>query len=153
MSSQATYVYCKHALCLARPCHSLLLLPLTSQFKGDIVLSHVDFRYPTRRGRVLRDFNLHIKAGQTVALVGPSGSGKSTIVQLLQRFYDPLKGSGGITIDGTPLQDINVRWLRSKIGVVSQEPTLFQGTIKGTAEGCGLASWAGRCCVSPCAAT
>lgn len=64
----------------------------------------------------------------TVAFVGPSGSGKSTTVQLLQRFYDPLAGQ--VTLDGHDLKDLNVKWLRQQIGVVSQEPVLFNMTIR-----------------------
>ena len=66
--------------------------------------------------------------GQTVALVGSSGCGKSTTVQMIQRFYDPLEGS--ILIDGTDIRKLNIQWLRSHIGVVSQEPVLFGTTIK-----------------------
>ena len=77
---------------------------------------------------MLTDFNLSVKAGTTVALVGTSGSGKSTAVQLLERFYDPV--SGDIFLDGTRLQDLNVRWLRQRIGLVQQEPVLFSGTIE-----------------------
>jgi len=66
--------------------------------------------------------------GQTVALVGPSGSGKSTVVSLLLRFYDP--SSGTIRLDGHPIKDANVDYLRHYIGVVSQEPRLFDATIR-----------------------
>ena len=65
--------------------------------------------------------------GQTVALVGASGSGKSTVIQLIQRFYDAVAGS--ITIDGVNIKDLNIRWLREHIGLVSQEPILFATTI------------------------
>ena len=65
--------------------------------------------------------------GQTVALVGASGCGKSTVVQLIQRFYDPLGGS--VEIDGIDIRKLNVHWLRNRIGVVSQEPVLFAKTI------------------------
>jgi ATP-binding cassette subfamily B (MDR/TAP) protein 1 len=65
--------------------------------------------------------------GQTVALVGSSGCGKSTVVQLLQRFYDPL--SGTVYIDGIDIRQLNVKWLRRHIGIVSQEPVLFATTI------------------------
>ena len=67
-------------------------------------------------------------AGQTVALVGSSGCGKSTCIQLLQRFYDPIRGR--ITIDGYDLKTLNVGWLRENIGVVGQEPVLFSMTIR-----------------------
>ena len=85
--------------------------------------------------QVLKGFSLHIKAGQTVALVGKSGCGKSTIVQLLQRFYDPQQGS--ITIDGLDIRHLNINWLRQHIGVVSQEPVLFSTSIwQNIAYGC-----------------
>jgi ABC-type multidrug transport system fused ATPase/permease subunit len=64
---------------------------------------------------------------QVVALVGPSGSGKSTIMNLLLRYYDPL--SGEVYLDGIDIRDLNVRWLRSQIGYVGQEPTLFSGSV------------------------
>ena len=66
--------------------------------------------------------------GKTVALVGSSGCGKSTCVQLLQRFYDP--DSGSVLIDGNNLRDLNVGWLRDNVGVVGQEPVLFDCTIR-----------------------
>lgn len=97
--------------------------------RGEIDFRHVDFAYPTRADvPVLHDFNLHIKAGQTVALVGSSGSGKSTCVQLLQRFYDPIQG--GVYLDGHDIRDYNLTWYRRQIGVVSQEPVLFNMSIK-----------------------
>ena len=65
--------------------------------------------------------------GETVALVGASGCGKSTVVQLVQRFYDPLEGC--VEIDGIDIRKLNIKWLRNNIGVVSQEPVLFAKTI------------------------
>lgn len=65
---------------------------------------------------------------QTVALVGESGSGKSTVIALLQRFYDP--DSGQITLDGVEIDKLNVKWLRRQMGLVSQEPVLFNDTIR-----------------------
>ena len=76
---------------------------------------------------VLNRISLSIKAGSTVALVGSSGCGKSTCIQLLQRFYDPLDGE--VTIDGLNIKKFNLNCLRSTIGVVNQEPILFQTTI------------------------
>ena len=64
---------------------------------------------------------------QAVALCGPSGCGKSTLISLLERFYDPTAGS--ITLDGVDLRELNVRWLRSRMGLVGQEPVLFMGTV------------------------
>ncbi|KAI9021523.1 putative ABC transporter protein [Phycomyces nitens] len=96
---------------------------------GDIDFSNVKFTYPTRPDvPILKNLNLKIRAGQTVAFVGPSGSGKSTSIQLLQRFYDPLDGQ--VLLDGKDLKSYNVAWLRRQIGVVSQEPVLFNMTIR-----------------------
>ncbi|KAH9619688.1 hypothetical protein KSS87_015757 [Heliosperma pusillum] len=99
------------------------------QVKGDIEFQHVSFTYPTRPDvQIFRDFCLTIDYGKTVALVGESGCGKSTVVSLLERFYDP--DSGCITIDGVEIQKFQLQWLRQQIGLVSQEPTLFNETIR-----------------------
>lgn len=104
-----------------------LVLP-EGRTRGDIRFENVTFRYEgVRPTTVMENFNLHIKSGETLALVGPSGSGKSTLGNLLMRFYDPSEGK--IRIDGHPLQRIRSRSLRQSIGVVLQEPTLFAGTI------------------------
>ncbi|XP_049777245.1 ATP-dependent translocase ABCB1-like [Schistocerca cancellata] len=96
--------------------------------KGDVVFKDVHFEYPTRKGvKILRGLNLRMKSGETVALVGSSGCGKSTCIQLIQRFYDPLRGA--VELDGHDIRNLNVGWLRSQIGVVGQEPVLFQTTI------------------------
>jgi len=84
-------------------------------------------RYPTRPGRVLRHVSIDVPAGTTVALVGSSGSGKSTLIQLMQRFYDP--SHGAVMLDGNNIRDVDCQWLRRQIGIVSQEPTLFNGTV------------------------
>jgi len=92
--------------------------------KGNISFKNVTFAYPARPGaQVLKTFSLTVPAGKTVALCGPSGSGKSTVVQLVERFYDPLAGS--ITLDQVDLRELNVKWLREHIGLVLQEPKLF----------------------------
>ena len=78
--------------------------------------------------KVLQGITFTIKKGQTVALVGTSGCGKSTTIQILQRFYDPIKGT--VKVDGIDLRDLNISWLRNQIGVVSQEPVLFADTIE-----------------------
>jgi ATP-binding cassette subfamily B (MDR/TAP) protein 1 len=96
---------------------------------GNIEFKDVMFKYPTRPDiTILKQLNLQIKPGMTVAFVGPSGSGKSTSVQLLQRFYDP--NAGSVILDGHNLKEYNVAWLRRQIGVVSQEPVLFNMSIK-----------------------
>jgi len=101
---------------------------IPNEVQGRIVAEHVKFRYPARPDVViLHDFDIVIEPGTTVALVGPSGSGKSTIVQLLERFYDPEEGK--ILLDGNNIKDLNLRWLRRQIGHVTQEPTLFKGTV------------------------
>jgi len=88
----------------------------------------VRFRYPTRPDvPVLRGFNIKVNTGQRVALVGSSGCGKSTAIQLTERFYDTL--SGHVSLDGTDLTELNIKWLRAQIGIVSQEPILFDCTI------------------------
>jgi len=97
--------------------------------KGHISIENVNFAYPTRPADpILTDFSTEIVAGQVVAFVGPSGSGKSTVVSLLERFYDPQAGT--VKLDGTNVKDINVSYLRSLIGYVGQEPTLFATTIR-----------------------
>ncbi|KAI3805867.1 hypothetical protein L1987_21754 [Smallanthus sonchifolius] len=97
--------------------------------KGEIELRHVSFKYPTRPDvEIFRDLCLTIRSGKTVALVGESGSGKSTVIQLLQRFYNP--DSGSITLDGTELKKFQLKWLRLQMGLVSQEPVLFNDTIR-----------------------
>jgi ATP-binding cassette subfamily B (MDR/TAP) protein 1 len=97
--------------------------------EGHVEFRDVHFRYPTRPEQpVLRGLNLSIKPGQYVALVGASGCGKSTTIALLERFYDPL--SGGVYVDGKEISKLNVNDYRSYIALVSQEPTLYQGTIR-----------------------
>ncbi|KAF9577929.1 Multidrug resistance protein 1, partial [Lunasporangiospora selenospora] len=97
--------------------------------QGHIIVKDVDFAYPSRPDvPILKKMNVEIKAGQTVALVGHSGSGKSTIIGLVERFYDPI--SGTVTLDGIEIKDWNVTHLRNSIGIVSQEPVLFNATIK-----------------------
>ncbi|KAI9884071.1 MAG: GTPase-activating protein [Watsoniomyces obsoletus] len=97
--------------------------------EGNIEFRDVHFRYPTRPDQpVLRGLNLSVKPGQYVALVGASGCGKSTTIALLERFYDPL--AGGIYVDGKEISSLNVNDYRKHLALVSQEPTLYQGTIK-----------------------
>jgi subfamily B ATP-binding cassette protein MsbA len=94
--------------------------------RGEIRFAHVYFGYEMSK-TVLKDINLHIPAGCTVALVGPSGAGKSTFVKLIPRFYDV--SSGKITIDGWDTQDFKLDCLRRHIATVPQEPILFSGTV------------------------
>ncbi|XP_014668798.1 PREDICTED: phosphatidylcholine translocator ABCB4-like [Priapulus caudatus] len=95
---------------------------------GSITLRNVKFHYPTRpEVEVLQGIDVSVRPSQTLALVGSSGCGKSTIIQLLERFYDPQDGA--VMLDDEFVTDLNVRWLRSNIGVVSQEPILFDNTI------------------------
>ncbi|CAL4957077.1 unnamed protein product [Urochloa decumbens] len=97
--------------------------------RGNIEFQHVSFKYPTRPDvQIFRDLCLTIHAGKTVALVGESGSGKSTAISLLQRFYDP--DVGHILLDGVDIQKFQLRWLRQQMGLVSQEPALFNDTIR-----------------------
>ncbi|GAA5918154.1 hypothetical protein JCM1841_005277 [Sporobolomyces salmonicolor] len=101
--------------------------------EGTIELTNVDFIYPSRPAvQVLYGFSGTFPHGKMTALVGGSGSGKSTIIGLMERFYDPVSGS--ITLDGVELRELNVKWLRNQIGLVSQEPTLFATTVAGNIE-------------------
>ncbi|KAI1328401.1 multidrug resistance protein [Xylariaceae sp. FL0255] len=97
--------------------------------EGTVEFRDVHFRYPTRPEQpVLRGLNLIVRPGQYVALVGASGCGKSTTIALLERFYDPLVG--GVYVDGKEISTLNINQYRSFLALVSQEPTLYQGTIK-----------------------
>jgi ATP-binding cassette, subfamily B (MDR/TAP), member 1 len=97
--------------------------------EGHIEFRDVHFRYPTRPEQpVLRGLNLTVKPGQYVALVGASGCGKSTTIALMERFYDPLVG--GVYVDGKEISKLHLNDYRSYLALVSQEPTLYQGTIR-----------------------
>ncbi|KAL2547075.1 ABC transporter B family member 15 [Forsythia ovata] len=97
--------------------------------RGQIEFREVYFSYPSRKDTlILQGFNLKLKAGKTVGLVGGSGSGKSTIVSLLERFYDPIKGD--ILLDGHRIKGLQLKWLRSQMGLVNQQPILFATSIK-----------------------
>ncbi|CAF1318669.1 unnamed protein product [Rotaria sp. Silwood1] len=102
-------------------------------FHGEIKFDQVKFIYPTRpTSIVLNKFQLNIKPSQRVALVGASGCGKSTIIQLLERFYDVTSGqlvSIGLLLDDIDIRKLNIHWVRSHFGLVSQEPILFDLTI------------------------
>ncbi|WP_373521644.1 ABC transporter ATP-binding protein [Aquiflexum sp.] len=99
------------------------------RMSGDVQFEQVGFNYPTRPElEVLKNINLHIPAGEKVALAGQSGAGKSTIIQLLLKFYPVEKGA--ILVDGIKISDWNLKQLRSNIGIVPQEVLLFGGSIK-----------------------
>ncbi|KAM3299662.1 hypothetical protein ACQJBY_040927 [Aegilops geniculata] len=97
--------------------------------QGDIDFMHISFKYPSRPDvQIFSDFTLNIPSRKTVALVGQSGSGKSTVIALLERFYDP--DSGVILLDGVEIKNLKLSWLRDQMGLVSQEPVLFNDTIR-----------------------
>uniref|UniRef100_A0A8B9KNW3 ATP-binding cassette, sub-family B (MDR/TAP), member 5 n=1 Tax=Astyanax mexicanus TaxID=7994 RepID=A0A8B9KNW3_ASTMX len=97
-------------------------------FKGDIEFHELHFSYPTRPNiKILQGLNVSVRQGQTLALVGGSGCGKSTSIQLLERFYNP--AGGQVFADGMDTRMLNLAWLRSQLGLVSQEPILFDCTI------------------------
>ncbi|VDM68067.1 unnamed protein product, partial [Strongylus vulgaris] len=96
---------------------------------GHITFRNVYFNYPTRKHtRILRGLNLEVRPGTTVALVGRSGCGKSTVMALLERFYNPKRGT--IMVDGENIKNLNIRSLREQVCIVSQEPTLFDCTLR-----------------------
>ena len=96
---------------------------------GQIEFKNVCFSYPSRpEMKVLDNFTCVFEAGKTTALVGPSGSGKSTIIQMIERFYQ--NDSGSITVDGQPLEGLDLRSFRRQVGYVGQEPVLFNATIR-----------------------
>ncbi|KAF2484720.1 multidrug resistance protein 1, 2, 3 [Neohortaea acidophila] len=98
------------------------------QLEGTVELRNIRHIYPSRpEVVVMEDVNLVVPAGKTTALVGASGSGKSTIVGLVERFYDPVGGQ--VLLDGHDVQELNLRWLRQQVSLVSQEPTLFATTV------------------------
>lgn len=100
-----------------------------NHIEGTIEFRDVHFRYPTRPEQpVLRGLNLTVQPGQYVALVGASGCGKSTTIALMERFYDPL--SGGVFVDGRDITSYNLNDYRGFLALVSQEPTLYQGSIR-----------------------
>jgi len=113
---------------LADELHQSNLLK-TPEIRGDIDLRHVKFSYPLRPDvEILSDLNLHLPIGTSMALVGSSGSGKSTIGFMLMRLYDP--DAGDVFIDGVNVKEMDPHWLRRHVGIVSQEPVLFSGTIE-----------------------
>jgi len=100
---------------------------LPDEIRGEVIYDKVQFSYTPERP-VLKNVSLHARPGEMIALVGPTGAGKSTIVNLLPAFYEP--SGGRITIDGIDISSVQLESLRSRISVVSQEPFLFNGTIR-----------------------
>jgi len=98
------------------------------QVRGHVVFENVSFRYFKHGEDVLKDVSFEAKPGQTIALLGATGSGKTTIINLLPRFYDVTEGR--VLIDGKDVRDVTLTSLRSAIGIVLQETTLFTGTIR-----------------------
>ena len=95
---------------------------------GAVTFTNVYFNYPARpEVQVLSGLNVAVTPGKALALVGPSGCGKSTVVSLVERFYDPTNGN--IVLDGREIRELNISWLRRQIGLVSQEPVLFNTSI------------------------
>ena len=95
---------------------------------GNISSKLVHFSYPSRvKVKVLQGLTVNVRSGQTLALVGPSGCGKSTLISLMERFYDP--SSGVVTLEGINLKELRLGWLRKQIGLVPQEPVLFDASI------------------------
>lgn len=122
-------------------------LPEDRMAEGTVNLSGVKFSYPTRKAaKIFDEIDLNIPSGKVVALVGSSGSGKSSVIQLLERFYDPVsykeekkdettklvvvkEGNGVVRIDGEDMKKSDTRWVRSNLGLVGQEPVLFNDTV------------------------
>ena len=102
--------------------------PKLPAVKGDVKFENVTFRYVGGGEPVLKNVSFEANSGETIALLGATGSGKTSIINLLPRFYDP--NEGRITIDGHDLRDVTIDSLRSQIGIVLQETTLFSGTIR-----------------------
>jgi len=96
--------------------------------RGDVDFEHVTFHYSDDPTDVLEEIDLHVKAGQTIALVGETGAGKSTLVKLVSRFYDPTEGV--VRIDGVDIRTVTQNSLRRQMGIVLQDPFLFSGTIR-----------------------
>jgi ATP-binding cassette, subfamily B, multidrug efflux pump len=102
-------------------------MPLPAKLEGDILFDNVDFIYPNTGIHAIKSFNLHIKRGEKLAIIGRTGSGKTTLAQLLLRMYDPV--SGRIMLDGKDLRQLNLQELRNQISYVPQDGFLFSETV------------------------
>lgn len=108
---------------------AVLPVDLAQPVRGEIAFEDVTFHYPSRPGQsALEAVNLHVRAGETVALVGPSGAGKTTVIQMIQRFYDPEKGR--ITLDGQDLRDLGRGDFRRFLALVPQDPVIFAASAR-----------------------
>jgi len=96
--------------------------------EGEVEFDHVSFSYPDADEQVLRDVSATVESGETLGLVGSTGAGKTTLVKLLLRFYDP--DAGVVRVDGRDLRDVDLESLRESVGYVSQDPLLFDGSVK-----------------------
>jgi ATP-binding cassette, subfamily B, bacterial len=104
-------------------------VPLPEPAEGRVAFENVTFTYPTRRDvSALRDFSLTVRPGETLAVVGPSGAGKSTLFQLLQRFYDPDRGT--VRLDGVTLPETDPKWVRQRMAMVPQETVIFASSAR-----------------------
>lgn len=118
----------KHQTLLEEQAAQKNVTPMLGSVEWNVVFDKVQFAYPSRpEAPIYRDLSLQLRPSQCTCIVGASGSGKSTLALLLLKLYDAEKGT--VTLDGTPLTDLNTAWLRSKVGYVGQEPILFGGTI------------------------
>lgn len=120
------------------------------RIEGTAEFQIIKFKYPSRpEVTVLKNFTLKIEAGTKVGLVGPSGAGKSSILALLLRFYDPMEGK--VVIDGKDIKEYNLRWLRTRIGFVQQEPILISSSIRENIRygncGTSLPHWCFSCSI------
>lgn len=96
---------------------------------GELELRNLTFEYPTKKDvTILKNVSLKVQANQVVAIVGQSGCGKSSIISLIERFYDPKEGQ--VLFSGVDVKDLDCRWYKRQIAIVSQEPVLFAGSIR-----------------------
>jgi ATP-binding cassette subfamily B protein len=112
---------------MAQAAAERVLSLISTETIGSIEFRDLSFAYGSGP-KVLKDFNLKVEAGQTIALVGPTGGGKSTTVSLLCRFYEPTEG--GLYLDDVEYRERGLRWWQSQLGIVLQEPFLFRGTVR-----------------------